>query len=422
LPETHNIQSCDRPSPRAIRASKPVGRSAMLLLAMLAGCQSDARPTRQLVFFPAPPVEPRIQFLFSAKGAEDLEAGRGSFADFVLGDEPTRRSVIQKPYGIAARDGVVYVCDTKGLNVSRLDFVNHKFSALGISGPGRLRKPLNMIIDPLGYKFVVDSDRKQVVVFGPNDEYVTAFDVPKPCKPVDLALYGNELYVLDNDESCQIVVMDRENGNVIRTFGGPGGEPGQFKIPNSIAISPDGYVYISDTHNWRIQKLTREGDSVWVRGEPGYTLGKFGRPRGIRVAPDGIVYVVDGATELVQMYDSDGNILMRFGGPGDGPGALGLPSTLSVDTTSIEQFREFIHEAFRVKYLLFVASQYGEQLVSVYAFGEFPDGYRLEESRIKSLEPRPVEEGIGPVQGDESPSEPPRQPPPHGVGEGAAEG
>lgn len=371
-----------------------------------AGCQSAPKAERAAVFFPAPPAAPRVQFLTWASGAGELEGKRGSFESFVLGEEPTAKQVIQKPYGIAVRDGVVYVCDTKGLSLCRLDFRNHGFSIMGVSGPGRLRKPLNMVIDPLGYKFVVDSDRKQVVVFGPDDAYVTAFDIPPPCHPVDLALYESELFVLDNDESCQVVVLDRKNGNVLRLFGSPGGEPGQFKIPNSLAVSPDGFVYVSDTHNWRIQKLTRDGKPVWVKGEPGYRLGQFGRPRGVRVGPDGTVYVVDGATEIVQMFDPDGRTLMRFGGPGNAPGALGLPSTLAVDATSTPYFKQYVHDAFKVEYLLFVASQFGERLVSVYAFGSFPPGYKLGESEIQSLDPVPIGEGIGPVQNDQPPVEP----------------
>ncbi len=387
------------------------GRSANVVclaaVVAVAGCQSAPKAGRALVFFPAPPAAPRVQFLTWANGADELESKRGGFETFVLGEEPTVKRAIQKPYGIAARDGVVYVCDTKGLSLCRLDFRNRSFSVVGSSGPGRLRKPLNIVIDPLGYKFVVDSDRKQVVVFGPDDAYVTAFDVPPPCHPVDVALYQNELYVLDNDESCQIVVLDRVSGKLIRQFGSSGGEPGQFKIPNAIAVSPDGFVYVSDTHNWRIQKLTRDGQPVWVKGEPGYKLGQFGRPRGIRVGPEGIVYVVDGATEIVQMFDPEGQTLMRFGGPGEAPGALGLPSTLAVDTTSTPYFKEYIHDAFKVEYLLFVASQYGERLVNVYAFGSFPPGYKLNESEIRSLEPIPMREGIGPVQSDVPPVEPP---------------
>lgn len=367
-------------------------------LGLVIGCRAAPQEDRPLLFFPAPPGEPRIQFLTWASGADQVEPARGGFERFILGDEPAVQRLINKPYGVAARDGVVYVCDTKGLAISRLDFANQQYSVLGVRGPGRLRKPINIVIDPLGYKFVVDPVRKQVVVFGPDDQYVTAYDIPEPCYPVDVALDGDELYVLDNDETCQVVVLDRRTGAVIRTFGGPGGEPGQFKIPNSICVGPEGYVYVSDTHNWRVQKLTHEGELVWTIGGPGYTLGRFGRPRGVRVGPEGIVYVVDGATELVQMFDSEGRILMRFGGPGNMPGALGLPATLAVDSTSLPYFEQYIHQDFNAEYLVFVASQYGQHLISVYAFGSFPEGYTLSESEVAALPAIPPEEGIGPAE------------------------
>ena len=47
---------------------------------------------------------------------------------FAIGDEEEAPRLIKKPYGIAARDGVVYVCDTKALNIARLDFKNKTFS------------------------------------------------------------------------------------------------------------------------------------------------------------------------------------------------------------------------------------------------------------------------------------------------------
>ncbi len=374
---------------------------AAVAVALVAGCESADKSDAQWLFFPAPPSEPRMQFLTWASGADQVEPAKGSFERFVLGDEPTIQRAINKPYGLAVRNGVVYVCDTKGLCLSRLDFKEQTYRIFGVRGPGRLRKPINMVIDPLGYKFVVDPERKQVVVFSPEDAYVTAFDIPEPCHPVDLALYENELYVLDNDESCQIVVLDRTTGAVIRTFGEPGAEPGQFRIPNSLAIGPKGFLYVSDTHNWRIHKLTREGEPVWVKGTPGNTLGRFARPRGIRVGPEGYVYVVDGATEIVQMFDPEGRVLMRFGGPGDLPGALGLPSTVAIDSSSIPYFEKYIHEDFNVEYLVFVASQYGQHLISVYAFGSFPEGYSLSESQLAALPKIPVDEGIGPLEMDD---------------------
>jgi len=361
-----------------------------VVLAVLPGCQTATKPDRSFVFFPAPPEKPRVQYVTWASGAEQVEPGRSTFANFVLGEEPTLVRTINKPYGIAMKDGVAYVCDTKGLSICKLDFKNQVFSSFGGRGPGRLRKPINITIDPLGYKFVADTVRKEIVVFGPNDEYVTAHKVPEPCRPVDVAIYENELYVLDNDATCRIVVMDRTSGQVLRTFGGPGGAPGMFKIPGSLCIGPEGYLYVSDTHNWRIQKLTREGKPVWVKGTPGYMLGQFGRPRGINVGPDGTVFVVDGATEIVQMFDKDGNTLMRFGGPGDGDGALGLPATVAIDQGSIPLFAKYFHKDFTVDYLMAVSNQYGPRLVSIFAFGSFPEGYDYQGKKFGTVERLPL--------------------------------
>ena len=369
--------------------------SGLFLVAfpLLTGCATPVRTNAPVLLFPPPPEKPRIQFLTWASKADHVEAVKSSFAKFVLGDEPDNLLAIDKPYGVAARDGVVYVCDTKATALWRLDFKNRVFSVLGVRGPGRLRQPINLVIDPLGYKFVADALRKQVIVFGPDDAYVTAFDVPQPSHPVDVALWEDELYVLDNDDSCQIVVLDRQTGAVLRTMGEPGEEPGQFRIPNSLCFGPDGHLYVSDTLNWRIQKLTRDGEPVWTKGTPGRRLGQFGRPRGIRVGSDGIVYVADAATEIIQMLNADGQVLMHFGGPGSIPGALVLPATVAIDASSLPYFREYIHEDFNAEYLLFVSSQYGQHLISVYAFGSFPEGYQLSQAQIASLPPPPVEEG-----------------------------
>ncbi len=382
--------------------------TAILALCMfggMPGCQTASKEKSTLLLFPPPPGTPRVQFLTWANGAAEVEENAGALERFVLGEKERGLRVLNKPYGLAVHDGAVFVCDSKGLSVARMDFKNKSYSLFGVRGPGRLRKPINIAIDPLGYKFVADTIRKQIVVFDPDDGYVTAFDLPEPARPVDVAIYQNELYVLDNDKTCQIVVLDRSSGEVLRTFGSHGSEPGQFLLPSSLCIGPEGFLYVSDTMNWRLQKITREGEPVWSVGEPGYQVGQFGRPRGVRTGPDGIVYVVDGATEIVQVYDSDGQSLMHFGGPGMTPGTLDLPSSLAVDRTTIPYFQKFAHKSFEIDYLLFVVNQYGPHLVNVYAFGQFPDGFNVTESEIAVIPAVPEGAGIGPAEEEEKKEE-----------------
>jgi len=382
-------RGCSPHGPFAHRLSVSSRTLAGVILAcafaLAHGCSAPPRSKQQLLVFPAPPAEPRIQFLTWASGAEQVEGPLSDIVKLAFGDQPVQRLGIHKPYGIAARDGVVYVCDTKLPGLCRLDFKEQTFTFFGFRGPGQLRKPIGLTIDPLGYKFVADAYRKQIVVFGPDDDFVRAINVPQPCHPVDVAFWGNELYVLDNDDTCQIVVMNRQTGEMLRAFGGRGTDPGQFRIPNSLSFDSEGYLYVSDTLNWRIQKLTREGEPVWTRGTVGHLLGQFGRPRGLRVGADDIIYVVDAATEIVQMFNTDGKMLMHFGGSGAVPGALVLPAAVATDATSIPYFKQYIHTDMDVEYLLFVTSQFGPYLVSVYAFGSFPKGYEFSQAQIASL-------------------------------------
>lgn len=394
-------------------------RAAVALVGLgligILGCSTAGPAKEPLLVFPSPPDAPRIQYLTWASGAKEVGTKGMTLDQFLLGDEATDRRRLNKPYGLAARDGSLYVADSMGLCVARLDFKNKSFSLFGARGPGRLKKPLNIAIDSAGYKFVADSVRKQVVVFGPNDAYVNAFSFPEPCHPVDVAIWGDELFVLDNDTTPQVLVLDRRTGDVIRSFGEDGKEPGQFHLPVSIAVGPEGNIHVSDTMNWRIQKLTPEGESLWVKGVAGYGLGQFARPRGIRVGPDGIVYIVDGATEIVQMFNSEGQLLMHFGGPGVVPGTMLLPSSMAIDKSCIPYFTEYVHEKFNVDYLLFVANQYGDYLINIYAFGSFPEGYQLDASMIAEIPDTTTDDGIGAVDGktipeDTAPTEDPATP------------
>ncbi|MBU0699881.1 hypothetical protein KKE26_01065 [bacterium] len=50
------------------------------------------------------------------------------------------------------------------------------------------------------------------------------------------------------------------------SFGSSGKNFTQFNNPQDIAINKDGYIYIADTGNHRIQKFTSNGDFVGIVG------------------------------------------------------------------------------------------------------------------------------------------------------------
>lgn len=102
-------------------------------------------------------------------------------------------------------------------------------------------------------------------------------------------------------------------------FGSPGSEPGQLMGPRGIAVGPDGYVYVADAGNHRVQKFTADGEFVTTWGqhslvdEEGGVLRGFNEPWGVAVAPDGSVYVADTWNHRIQHFDAEGTLLGAWG-------------------------------------------------------------------------------------------------------------
>ena len=93
----------------------------------------------------------------------------------------------------------------------------------------------------------------------------------------------------------------------------------------------EGYLYVSDYLNFRIQVFDPAGDLDLIFGSAGDNPGDLNRPRGLVAdAANGVLYEVDGAFQLVQMFNLDGELLMWFGEPGQGPGQFSLPSGIAM--------------------------------------------------------------------------------------------
>jgi DNA-binding beta-propeller fold protein YncE len=265
-------------------------------------------------------------------------------------------------------EGKLYVADSKVPGLAVFDLAQRRFHVVTGSGNGRMKRPINVTIEPDGTKYVTDTGQDQVLVFDRNDRFVAAYGTKDQFKPVDTAIAGERLYVVDIQHH-EVQVLDKRSGKLLHRFGKPGSGIGELFHPTNIAIGPEGDVYVVETSNFRVQRFTAEGKPVRVYGKVGDAPGSFSRPKGIALDRTGRLYVGDAAFENVQVFDSDGRLLMFFGQPGGRSEGLSLPAALAIDYTNTELFRRYADPRFTIEYLILVASQFGPNKIDVFGFG-----------------------------------------------------
>ena len=347
------------------------------LLGLATGCASNKPDSRSFAFWPSYPQEPRILFLASYSSNLDVEPPKSQMDTVLYGKQTAPPVPITHPYGVAMWNGKIYVCDTRSTKLEVLDLRKHQMLLMGTGDTGKLVKPLAIAIADDGTKYVADNQLQSVVVFDATDRYVFSFG-HKGFSPVGLAVHGNELYAADYKES-RIEVYDRITGTFLRNIGGPGKKHGEMYGPLGIAVDNDGFVYVDDVINYRVQKFDPSGKYISSFGTQGDTPGTFSRPKHLAVDSEGIIYVVDAAFQNVQMFDKQYGVLLYFGAAGTHPGAMDMPAGISVHEGDLDIFADKIPAAFAADRLILVTNQFGDNRVSVYARGHLKAGHSIEE-------------------------------------------
>ena len=169
--------------------------------------------------------------------------------------------------------------------------------------------------------------------------------------PYGLALdpHGT-LYVSDGGDNNRIRAL-RPDGTVATLAGGAEGfQDGQgaaarFDTPSGLALDATGNLYVADTGNHAIRKVTPAGvvTTLAGTGTPGWRDGpaaqaQFDGPMGVAVDAAGRVIVADAYNDRIRAISPDGQVTTLAGGPSpgdaDGPGAqarLDTPCAVLVD-------------------------------------------------------------------------------------------
>ncbi|MCL5270034.1 MAG: hypothetical protein M1457_05675 [bacterium] len=344
--------------------------------AIFGGCarapQAPVRPEAPLLF-PAAPLPARVQYLGAISSPQDLPRRRTGFAELVLGPEPLRYPLV-KPIAAILVDTRLYVCDTVLNNVVVYDMVTGEARELkGNRGGGRLQEANNITTDEQGRFYVSDKKRQAVMIYGPDEVFIKALGRPGEALPVATAVRGEKLYVCDVKDH-QIEIWNRDTGALLGTIGSQGAAPGQFHIPTQIALDGEGNIYVTDTFNFRVQKLSPDGRFLMQFGQHGDALGHFAFPKGMDVDRHGRVYVADARFDNVQIFNPTGQLLLFFGGPGRERGGLDLPAGLRVFPwpANVPWLTQRLAPGFAPESLVIAVSQKGDGLLNLYAVAATP--------------------------------------------------
>jgi DNA-binding beta-propeller fold protein YncE len=151
-----------------------------------------------------------------------------------------------------------------------------------------------------------------------------------------------DIYVTDGYGNARIHKYSPD-GKLLLSWGEPGTDPGQFNIPHNIVTDEEGWVYVADRENHRVQVFDRNGkyETQWNNmhrpcglyccggHKPRFLIGELG-PMGSGAVNRHHANI----GPRLSIVDREGKVIARLGGeagPGLEPGKFIAPHGLAVD-------------------------------------------------------------------------------------------
>ena len=215
-------------------------------------------------------------------------------------------------------------------------------SADGETNKARFNNPNGITIDSTGNLFVADVDNHTIRKINTNGT-VTTFAGKAGLSgstdgtgagarfnlPTDLITDTNgNLWIADSGNNC--IRKLTPDGAVTTWVGQPGvtgssdgvGSAARFSGPKGIALDQAGNFYVTDFTNCTIRKITPDGAVSTIAGKAGVPgldnssglSSRFRNPRGIRVGKNGLIYVGDYGNGVLRRISTNGGVRVMAGG------------------------------------------------------------------------------------------------------------
>jgi len=236
------------------------------------------------------------------------------------------------PTGIAAdATGNLYVTDSGNSTIRKITPTGAVTTLVGTPGKSgyadgtgsaaRFSTPWGIAVDSTGNLYVADNGNQVVRKITPAGVVTTLAGVPGNIESADgvgptagfnfpsgLAVdSGGFVYVADTNN---LTIRKVSPTGVISTLAGTTGLVGsvdgtgssaRFNYPRSVAVDGSGNVYVADTNNADVRMITPAGTVTTLAGEAGYygfvdgtgANARFSGPQGIAVDAAGNVYICD---------------------------------------------------------------------------------------------------------------------------------
>jgi DNA-binding beta-propeller fold protein YncE len=177
---------------------------------------------------------------------------------------------------------------------------------------GKLLKSFGAGLFAYNHGFTIDGDGNLWVTDVNDQETILG----KPARNAQGAIIGQQVLKLSQE------------GKVLMTLGKPGTAgtgTDAFDRPTSVAVAPNGDIFVSDGHapnkfgTGRVLKFSKDGRFMKSWGRKGSAPGEFDEPHDIFVGGSrGWVYVADRRNSRIQVFDQNGTFITawkQFGQP-----------------------------------------------------------------------------------------------------------
>ena len=136
-------------------------------------------------------------------------------------------------------------------------------------GEGVFRRAHGIHIGPDGMLYLTDDGDHCVRKCTPDGKILLTLGTPgKPapymsgdpfCRCTDVALgLKGEIYVSDGYNNARVHKYTPD-GKLIKSWGAPGVDPGEFNVAHNICSDDDGWIFVADRENHRVQVFDADG-------------------------------------------------------------------------------------------------------------------------------------------------------------------